>query len=92
MKQSKKRKRENAGASSYSCAPPDSVRACGHKGIFLFYLATTMMLLRSPILIPSVHTNSKLWVYGAKRTERTASPDEFRLTFLYAGSNAIFDS
>ena len=60
VKQSKKRKRENAGASSYSCAPPDSVRACGHKGIFLFYLATTMMLHKSPILIPQRSYGIKL--------------------------------
>jgi hypothetical protein len=53
VKQKKEEKR-NVYINSYDRTPPDSVGYMGAMGCFLSYLATTMTLPRSPILIPQL--------------------------------------
>jgi hypothetical protein len=82
VKQSKKGKERMLARVRIVVRRPIREGRVGTMGCFLSYLATTMMLLRSPILIPQHSYEFKIRVYGVKRTERTTSPDEFRLTFL----------
>jgi hypothetical protein len=59
----KKEEKRNVDINSYDCTPPDSVGYMGAMGCFVSYLATTMTLPRSPILIPQLSYKIKNFMF-----------------------------
>ncbi len=71
---------------SYDCTPPDSVGHMGAMGCFVSYLATTMTLPRSPILIPQLSYKIKNFMFYDRqdnesgRERECLTPHTCRLT------------